>query len=194
MKGFLVLLSLAAPALAGCSKTVTWKEEVQLSDGRVIVVERETLRVPGGDELAHGGSGTVPQERRIRFEFPPGAKRTVEWRTVKRSGMGWPEDPLVLDFETDFPYIIALNSGAGCLYYSKYAFRNGAWVEEPLPDQFEPRKANLFLMSGPQMPDFVNLDDKERKNNSSKYDKRLKTIGPERAICNKNGKSGSAPN
>jgi hypothetical protein len=27
-----------------------WKEEVQLSDGRIIVVERETIRERGGDE------------------------------------------------------------------------------------------------------------------------------------------------
>lgn len=42
--------------------TEKWKEELQLSDGRVIVIERETLRESGGDEWASNPSGTKPNE------------------------------------------------------------------------------------------------------------------------------------
>ena len=42
-----------------------WKEEVQLSDGRIITVERELLSEAGGDEWASNRSGSKPKEYRI---------------------------------------------------------------------------------------------------------------------------------
>lgn len=39
-----------------------WKEEVQLSDGKVIVVERELITEGGGDEWANNRSLSKPKE------------------------------------------------------------------------------------------------------------------------------------
>lgn len=47
--------SMNAFGFLGFATTEKWKEEVQLSDGRVIVVERETLRERGG-----GGDSIQP--------------------------------------------------------------------------------------------------------------------------------------
>lgn len=183
MRTKMILMALAALALAGCSKTVTWKEEVQLSDGRVIVVERETLRVSGGPELAHGGSGTSPKEERIRFEFPHGSGQEVEWHSTRMSGMGWPETPLILDFEVDTPYVITLNSGGGCLYYSMYVYQRNAWSEKALEESIPQRKSNLFLKSGPGMGGLIQLALKDKESNSNHYDKTLRIVGPAKAIC-----------
>lgn len=182
----MLLLTCCSLALAGCSRTVTWQEEVQLSDGRIIVVERETLRDIGGPELALGGSGTSPKERRIRFEYPFESGQQVEWRSIKMSGLQWPEIPLILDIQVNVPYVITLNSGNGCLYYSKYIYRNEAWSEETLGEQIAPRKSNLLLKSGPQMAGFVNLFSKENENSDIRYDKSMRIVGPARSICGAN--------
>ncbi|MCP5350299.1 MAG: hypothetical protein H7A10_04895 [Oceanospirillaceae bacterium] len=44
-----LLLAMGCVVLQGCSNyTLEWKEEVKLSDGNVIVVERKAHRKPGG--------------------------------------------------------------------------------------------------------------------------------------------------
>jgi len=64
--GFLFMLGVTMNA---CSSSENWKEEVQLSDGRIIVVERERLGESGGDEWASNRSGSKPKEYRIRFIY-----------------------------------------------------------------------------------------------------------------------------
>jgi len=46
-----------------------WKEEVQLSDGRIITIGRETIRERGGDEWACNRSGTKPKQCPIQFAY-----------------------------------------------------------------------------------------------------------------------------
>ncbi|MFM9438477.1 hypothetical protein ACFDR9_005584 [Janthinobacterium sp. CG_23.3] len=65
---FFMVVSMSA-CVGGSEK---WKEEVQLSDGRVIVVERETIRARGGDEWAHNPPRytqllSAPISRRVRI-------------------------------------------------------------------------------------------------------------------------------
>lgn len=170
--------------LTGCGNTVTWQEEVLLSDGRVVVVERATLRVSGGPELAHGGSGTVPQERRIRFEFPIGSGRTVEWHSTKIFPDLVPEHPLVLDIQQGIPVILgSLSQSAGCNRYLKYLYIKGQWVEESLPAEFEATPTNLSLLSGPSMPSLIKLADKRGELNDPGYARRLKQVGPHPTLC-----------
>jgi hypothetical protein len=170
--------------LAGCAKTVTWQEEVKLSDGRVIVVERETIRVSGGDELAHGGSGTTPKERRIRFEYPPGSGNQVEWRSAKMSSSLVPEIPLVLDIRQGEPVVLtSVATSEGCNRYLKYVFANAQWQEITLNEEFEAAPTNLLLMSGPTMPSFVDLTTKTKDIADIRYPRRLKQVGPHRTFC-----------
>ena len=55
-----------------------WKEEVQLSDGRVVVVDRELISEGGGDEWASNRSGSKPKEYRIRFFHSDRAQEKIE--------------------------------------------------------------------------------------------------------------------
>lgn len=179
-----ILILFATLLLVGCGKTVTWQEEVQLSDGRVIVVERETVRVMGGDELAHGGSGSRPKERRVRLPHPDGSGQIIEWRSTKTDANLWPENPLVLDIiNGDIVVMTAVPTSSACDTYSMYVFRNGAWIEEQLPEEFSSRKTNLLLMSGPDVPSFVDLATKTKDIADIRYPRRLKQVGPRRTFC-----------
>lgn len=161
-----------------------WKEEVQLNDGRIIVIDRETIRESGGDEWAFNRTGTKPKEYRIRFEYPQGSGKQVEWKSTKKSPRTWPEVPLVFDVESERPIIFSLVSiSAGCEVYSKYAYRNGSWVEEQLSEQFAQRTTNLFLKLGVDMPSFVDLETKKDVNSSGDYRNAVKQVGPKIKVC-----------
>jgi hypothetical protein len=56
---FILILNLGVVTVTACGfmgfgDTAKWKEEVQLNDGRIIVVERERLIESGGDEWTSG--------------------------------------------------------------------------------------------------------------------------------------------
>lgn len=178
--GFLLMLGITMNA---CSSSENWKEEVQLSDGRIIVVERETIHERGGDEWASNRSGTKPKEYRIRFANPVGSDQVIEWRTKKISPQTWPEVPLVFDMESGQPVIFSLVAISNCCeVYSKYVYRNGTWAEELLPEQFERHTTNLFFGDGNHMPKFVNLEEKRKRNSGHGYRPALKQVGPNRKV------------
>jgi hypothetical protein len=161
-----------------------WGEEVRLSDGRIIVVEREIRMERGGDEWAYNREGVKPREYRIRFPAPDGARQTIEWTSIKKSPFRWPEHPLILDVEAGQPIVFStLDISAGCEVYSKYRYQGGAWVEQPLPEQFEQRATNLLIRNGIDMPKFVNLQEKRQGNSDPSYRRALRYVGPNRKVC-----------
>ncbi len=177
------MLVLIATSACG-ARTEKWKEEVQLSDGTVIVVERETLREAGGDELTLNSSGSKPKEHRMRFTHPSLAGVTVEWKTTKLSPRNWPEIPLILEFDNSQLFIMtSFYPPQGCETYAKYVYQNDVWVEEPLPEKFEQRKSNLFLRSGVDMPKSVSLQEKRKENADLGYRPALRQVGPTRLVC-----------
>lgn len=185
-----VIRSLVSTILAGVSMSAcgagseNWKEEVKLSDGRIIVVEREKLNERGGDEWASNRSGTKPKEYRIRFTYPDGTGKMIEWRTKKISPQTWPEIPLVFDVESGQPTIFSLVAiSPVCEVYSKYVYRNGAWAAEVLPEQFVQRTTNLFFGDGKDMPKFVDLEEKRKRNSGDGYRRALTQVGPTRKVC-----------
>lgn len=160
-----------------------WKEEVQLSDGRIIVIEREQINESGGDEWAFNRSGTKPKEYRIRFEYPDGTGKIIEWRSTKKDDRLWPEVPLIFDFVSGQPTIFSLVAiSICCEIYSKYVYRNGAWIEENLPEQFEQHVTNLFFGNRRDMPSFLKLEEKAKRNSGSGYRQSLKQVGPNRKV------------
>lgn len=182
--GMLLMMGVSLSMGACGSGSEKWKEEVQLSDGRVIVVERETIREGGGDEWAFNRSGSKPKEYRIRFANPDGSGAMIEWRSTKISPQTWPEIPLVLDVESGQPIVFSLVAiDAACKVYSKYVYQNGSWAEEPLPKQFEARETNLFLKLGVDMPSSVNLQQKQQINSDGGYRRALKRVGPTLMVC-----------
>ncbi|MBZ0095191.1 MAG: hypothetical protein K8H75_07480 [Sulfuricella sp.] len=182
--GRIFLVLMLGVTMNACSSSESWKEEVQLSDGRIIVVERETLHERGGDEWASNRSGSKPKERRIRFAYPGESGQMVEWRSIKKSPQTWPEKPLILDTEAGQPIIFSLVAiSPGCETYSKYVYRNGVWIEEELPEKFEQRTTNLFIRDGTDMPQFVDLETKRKGNAEIGYRRALKQVGPTRQVC-----------
>ena len=185
--GFLLLMGVSMNAeagLFGLGGNEKWKEEVQLSDGRIIVIEREQINEGGGDEWAFNRSGTKPKEFRIRFEYPDGSGKKVEWHSAKMDSFRWPEIPLVFQVESNRHTIYTLVAVSNaCEIYSKYIYRNGVWVEEPLPDQFEPRLTNLFFGNRKGMPSLLDLAEKDKRNSGSGYRPALKQVGPNKKVC-----------
>jgi hypothetical protein len=181
---FSILLMGGGFNLFGCAGTEKWQEEVQLSDGRTIIVDRETLRERGGGEIVSNRSGTKPKEHLIRFGLPDGSGNMIEWRSTKLDDVRWPEIPLILDLESGHPIVYAIVFiSDSCEVYSKYIFRNGIWSEEALPERFEERKTNLFLRDGIDMPKFVDLETKRKGNAEIGYPKSIRQVGPTRKIC-----------
>lgn len=180
---FLVLVLASA-----CSKTVKWKEEVQLSNGRVIIVERATQHRPGGSEWAIG-TGWRPRQYLIRFKYPPGSDQVIEWRSIKMDVERGtePEYPLLLDvgMEKNALHIISIRGLRGfCFEYVRYVISNGAWSEVPLPVEFEPRDATLYLPAAAlDIPKQVSLTLKRKENADIRYSMRFKKIGPKQTDC-----------
>lgn len=183
--GTISLILILGVSMSACGNgSQKWKEEVQLSDGRIIVLEREILNERGGDEWASNRSGTKPKEYRIRLAPPEGSGQMIEWRSTKESPGTWPEIPLVFDMESGQPTIFSLVAiSNGCEIYSKYVYRSGSWIEEPLSEQFERRTTSLFFGDGKDMPPFVNLEEKRKRNSGDGYRQALKQVGPTRKVC-----------
>jgi len=176
--GMILTISLTACG-AGSEK---WKEEVQLSDGKVIVVERELVLERGGDEWAANRRGVKPKERHIRFADTNGSGKLVEWRSVKKDISTRPEIPLILDVMTGQWVIFStIPKPNGCLMYNKYIYKNGVWVEEKLPPTFEQRATNLYLFQNEGLS-HIDLN-KKRENIDDIRNHRLVQVGPSHPNC-----------
>jgi len=180
---FISLMILGGGMSACSGGSAKWKEEVQLSDGRIIVVEREMITEGGGDEWASNRNGFKPKEYRIRFANPDGSGRIVEWRSIKETRT-WPEKPLVLDIENTLPVVFSTVSSAGGGYiYSKYLYKNNVWVEEALPETFPQHVTNLLVFKIGYLKDgeFVTLKTKHEMNSDDMRGNRgFAQVGPTR--------------
>lgn len=170
---------------------IKWKEEVQLSDGRIIIVEREAIYVGGGDEWASNRSLGKIDEYRIRFVSPDGSGQTVEWRSTKKDSQTYPELPLVFDLSAGQPTIFTFMDTStvakisGCAVYLKYIYRNGAWVEEKLPEQFRQQATNLLFGSKGDLPKLLTLAEKNKRNSGDGYAPAFRQVGPNPQVCGK---------
>jgi hypothetical protein len=170
--------------MSACSGTEKWKEEVQLSDGKIIVIDRETLREGGGDEWASNRSGSKPKEYRVKFSHPSAPGKIIEWHSTKVDSQTWPESPLRLDLESAQPVVFSILSiTAICDVYSKYVYQNGVWVEVALPEKFAERTSNLFIGGGVDMPKLIDLAAKRRAIDDGGYRDSLKQVGPTKKVC-----------
>lgn len=159
-----------------------WKEEVQLSDGRIIVIERELVLESGGDEWASNRRGVKPKEDRLRFPNPDGSGNVIEWLSIKKDISTWPELPLILDIESGHPIIFSsVSDSRGCRIYSKYLYQNDKWLEEKLPPIFEKRVTNLYVFQNEGLK-FINLG-KKRENISDIRNQRFVEVGPKHPNC-----------
>lgn len=149
--------------MTGCGGNEKWKEEVQLSNGRIIVVERELIREGGGDEWANNRSLSKPKEYRIQFADPTDSNKLIKWHSTKMDISIRPEKPLILDIISgQFVVFSTIPKPGGCQMYNKYLYQNGIWVEEKLPPTFEQLPTNLFVTgNGDALKRFVDLKTKQ---------------------------------
>lgn len=178
----LLILTLGGSVTACGAGSEKWKEEVQLSDGRIIVVERELVLERGGDEWASNRRGVKPKERFIRFTDTDDSGKFIVWHSTKISPQTWPELPLVLDkLAGQWVIFSSVAKAGGCQIYSKYLYRNGVWVEEKLPPTFEQRATNLYLF---QNEGLSHIDLNKKRENIADIRNHLYTqVGPEHPNC-----------
>jgi hypothetical protein len=180
-----LMIGITLISTSGCSPgTAEWREEVQLSDGRVIVIDRETLFEEGGGEIALNSRGIKPKERRIRFRHPDKPNALVEWKSTQMTPALYPEKSLILDMEAGNPVLYgSVYVRDRCEKYLKYLYKNSNWTEVALPASFPELKTNLLLKDGSGMRGFYNLEEKKKINKDDGYRKSLKKVGPNREIC-----------
>jgi hypothetical protein len=211
----------AACAPGNKTKIVKWQEEVKLSTGEVIVVERETRFRPANSGRPKD-SGWAAHMMTLRFRYPPDAKELIEWTTIRYGdraysspgmsfardvgpGKGgpnitgyWPEYPLLLDVEQETKRLVLITSSSGtsegCDEYFRYRYENGAWRDDMLPETFEPRPSNLFRDAEKlTIPNYVNLE--MNRESGKRKNIRFRQVGPDRCLCGHIGnpvKSGCA--
>ena len=152
--GLVLMLGASMSACAGLFGNSTgWKEEVQLHDGRVLVVER-TYNL-GGYPTLDARERTMLDET-ITFTLS-GSTKKISWKTEFRQDLPEPNSlgALLLDVVSDVPYLAT--SPAGCIAYNKWGrpnppyvlfkYTNDAWQQIPLKEfPSELVAANLMSM------------------------------------------------
>jgi hypothetical protein len=185
LKQCAVLSVLIGVSVSGCSGgSINWQEEVKLSDGRVIVVDREAIYVSGGGEWASNRDLKKIDGHRIRFVSSDAPNTVVEWKSTKKSPMTYPETPLIFDMPNNEPTVFSLVAiSNGCEVYSKYVYRNNVWIEEELPEHFEQQTTNLLFGSQRDLPERLTLAEKAKRNSKRSYRQAVKQVGPSRKVC-----------
>lgn len=164
--GLILMMGASMNAEAGLfDHSKAWKEEVQLHDGRVLLIERS---------FNLGGYPTLDaRERRlldesITFKLPESNTKVV-WKTDFDNTVPEPNSlgPLLLDIVGGVPYLAA--SPAGCIAYNKWGrpnppyilfkYVNAAWQQIPLKEfPAELVQANLMNMpASDQLKPYYNV-------------------------------------
>lgn len=143
----LTLLCTLVLTLVGCSRmSETWKEEVRLSDGRLIVVKR-TAKGTIKRDIAMRATGWKPGETTLRIPEMDGYANPPVWR----SGL----IPVVMDYDaasstwsivaTHLSCTTWYNMGRPDSQYVQYMSTGGeAWRTVPLQPSWDGRHANLL--------------------------------------------------
>lgn len=156
---------------------------MQLSNGKIIVVERDLVLVSVGDEWAANLSGSKPKERYIRLHDLLDSKKIIEWHSIKNSPQRRPEIPLILDnINGVWVVFSAVAKAGGCLIYNKYIYQNDVWVEEKLAPTFGQRETNLYIFQNEGLS-YIDLN-KKRDNYKDIRNDRFVQVGPTHPNCN----------
>lgn len=116
------LAFIAALMLAGCGGAVGWKEEVELHDGRKIVVDRYQS-YGGAHEI---GQGAPIRTQEIRFVMP-GRHWPLSFKSEYSEDVGRANLKIIaLHILNDVPYIVTVPNL--CLAYNKWGRPNPPYV------------------------------------------------------------------
>jgi len=143
----LMLLCTLLLTMGGCSRmSESWKEEVRLSDGRLIVVKR-TAKGTITRDIAMRATGWKPKETTLRIAQVDGAAKPPVWRSFLI--------PVVMDYDpaSSTWSVVATYMWCSTWYdmgrpvspYVQYISVGGeAWREVPLQPALVGRRANLL--------------------------------------------------
>jgi hypothetical protein len=143
----LTLLCVLTLTLVGCSRmSESWKEEVRLSDGRLIVVKR-TAKGRITRDMAMRATGWIPRETTVRIGQVDGAAKPPVWRSDLI--------PVVMDYDpaSSTWSVVATYMWCSTWYdmgrpvspYVQYISVGGeAWRVVPLQPALVGRRANLL--------------------------------------------------
>ncbi|UQY89507.1 hypothetical protein LQE85_10005 [Stenotrophomonas rhizophila] len=143
----LILLCTLLLTMGGCSRmSESWKEEVRLSDGRLIVVKR-TAKGTITRDIAMRATGWKPKETTLRIAQVDGAAKPPVWRSFLI--------PVVMDYDpaSSTWSVVATYMWCSTWYdmgrpvspYVQYISVGGeAWRVVPLQPGLVGRRANLL--------------------------------------------------
>lgn len=143
----LILLCTLVVTMGGCSRmSESWKEEVRLSDGRLIVVKR-TARGTITRDMAMRETGWEPRETTLRIAQAEGNVNPPVWRSALI--------PVVMDYDpasstwsvaaTHLSCVTWYDMGRPASQYVQYISVGGeAWRVVPLQPGWAGRRANLL--------------------------------------------------
>lgn len=178
------LLLMMGVSMSACSATKSWKEEVQLHDGRVIVVERFFNL---GDYPTLDSRERALRDETITFTLPESNKK-ISWKTEFRNDLPEPNSLglLLLDMVGGVPYIVT--SPAGCIAYNKWGrpnppyvsfkYVNDEWKRIPL-EEFPLELVHANLMSTPDsrmLKSYYTVEQVKEQMRSRNIDVAAKTI------------------
>lgn len=163
----LILLCTLLLTTGGCSsRSESWKEEVRLSDGRLIVVKR-TAKGSITRDIAMRATGWKPREITLRLPQADGTATPLVLRSVLV--------PLVMDYDpaSSTWSVVATHMFCSTWYemgrppshYVQYISVGGeAWCVVPLQPGWAGRRANLLTENRPAgEPRMVREGDKEMR-------------------------------
>jgi hypothetical protein len=122
----MMLIMIAVTQITACSKTVEWKEEVKLNDGRVIVVTQKK-RCEGGDYSAKTGATCIARESWLTINLPEFSNKEILWHESL--------DPMVVNVHQGRLYVVGFPPhtlefrayGATNPPYFGFVWESGKW-------------------------------------------------------------------
>lgn len=157
----LAFVALTSLVLTACSKTVEWKEEVKLNDGRIIVVTQKK-RCEGGDYTAKTGATCIAREAWLTLNLPEFSDKEIVWHESL--------DPMVVNIHQGRLYVVGHPPhtlefrayGATNPPYFGFVWESGKWRRIPFTEIPEAiYDANMLMESIPNnQTDFLGLTQK----------------------------------
>jgi hypothetical protein len=154
-------LGISIMQLLACSKTVEWKEEVQLNDGRVIVVTQKK-RCEGGDYKAKEDATCIAREAWLTINLTEFSDKEILWHESLK--------PMVLNIHQGHLYVVGFPPhtlefrayGATNPPYFGFIWEANAWKRIPfikIPEAIY--DANMLIASIPMTKtDYLTLAQK----------------------------------
>ena len=173
------------PLVGGCADTLTWQEEVKLSDGRVIVVTQK--RRYESAYSGHGsGASSIPREFWLTFKLPEFGNKDIVWHEKLK--------PRILNLHSGKLYIVGFPPTGHEFYlygkpkpsYLGFRYEGGSWIRIPFAEiPVAIYDTNMWIENAPpNTSGRISLADKAKEMQDQELDKLHKRIDPNFIMIN----------